>query len=89
MATYTEKELEEITAKYAKDISFTELDSNNTYLIKVEFVNTSKERICQDCTALKNILSDKGIENVIIIPINTNSIVDLKLYKLEKDKEGI
>jgi len=87
MSTYTEKELEEIVAKYGKDISFTELDHNNTYLIKIEFTNTPKDQATYYCQTLKNALNDTGIKNVIILPIHNNKI-GIKLYKLEKEKEN-
>jgi len=86
MATYTEKELEEIIAKYGKDISFTELDCNNTYLIKIEYTNTPKDQVAYYCQTLKNALNDKGIKNVIILPVHNNNL-DVKLYKLEKEKD--
>lgn len=86
--TYTEKELEKINNDYSfNGLDFTKLNKDNLYLIKAKLnIGFSKDDVIKYCQGLKDALSDNGIENVIICPIQED-VLDLELFKLEKDNQ--
>lgn len=87
---WTKRKLEKINTEYSfNDLDFTKLNTDNIYLIKVNLSNKcSKEDVARYCQGLKEALNVKGIENVIICPIQKND-VDLELYKLEKEDKDL
>ena len=87
---WTKRKLEKINTEYSfNDLDFTKLNTDNIYLIKVNLSKRfSKEDVARYCQGLKEALNTKGLENVVICPIQKNS-VDLELYKLEKEDKDL
>jgi len=84
MATYTEKELKEIKGLDFNTITTYELDTNKTYLIKVEVEDLSKVSVNLICSDLRDKLNSIGIKNVLIVPTFYGQS-PITMYELEKD----
>ena len=87
--TYTEKELKEIQSfTLNKDIQIQDLDSNKFYIFKVQVgPDASKENIYNTLSNLKQALKNRGLTNILIIPM-MREICALEIFELEKGENN-